>query len=129
MFKKATIEKIIKFGFVGFTGVFVDYAFTYLFRDIIGSNDYIANTIGFGIAATTNFYLNRKWTFKSQNQNIQKEYTIFVGIAIIGLILNNGIIWLLFEHYELLDFYMAKLVAICMVFVWNFTLNNLFNFR
>ena len=94
-----------------------------------GVGQYIANSIGFTMAATNNYYLNRLWTFKSTNPKMVKEYIVFLIISIFGLILNNLIIWLLNDYLFNFNFYLAKLFAIGIVFIWNFTMNNFFNFK
>ena len=128
MNKKFSI-KFLKFGLVGFSGVFIDYGTTYFLKEIIIIDKYIANSIGFTIAATNNYYLNRLWTFKSTNPKMVKEYIVFLIISIFGLILNNLIIWLLNDYLFNFNFYLAKLFAIGIVFIWNFTMNNFFNFK
>jgi putative flippase GtrA len=59
---------------------------------------------------------------------IVREYSTFVLIALVGLGLNNLIIWLLHEKARL-NFYLSKLIAIGCVMVWNFSMNYLFTFR
>lgn len=54
---------------------------------------------------------------------------MFLLIAAIGLGLNSLIIWMLNEKFLTLDFYLAKLIAIGVVFFWNFLMNNFFNFK
>ena len=88
-----------------------------------------ANSIGFISAASSNYFLNRIWTFKSTNPQIIKEYSIFLIISIIGLILNNIIIWLLNDYLFNINFYLSKLFAIGIVYVWNFSMNYFYNFK
>jgi putative flippase GtrA len=120
--------KFTKFGFVGLSGVLVDYSTTIFFKEIVGTNKYLANSLGFAVAATTNYLLNRKWTFKSNNPDILREFLLFASIAIAGMFINNSIIWLLHDYLKLFDFYLSKLAAIGVVFFWNFFMNQRFNF-
>lgn len=115
-------RKFIKFGIVGFSGIFVDFGLTWLFREKVKIHQLMANAIGFTIAATSNYYLNRIWTFHSKNPEIAVEFTQFFIIAIIGLILNTFIIWLIIKKFRL-NFYLSKAFAIVVVMVWNFTAN------
>lgn len=116
------ILKFIKFAAVGFSGLLVDYAFTYLFKEIFKVQKYIANSIGFTIAASTNYILNRVWTFESDNKDIVVEYTTFLIISFIGLGINNLILWLIVSKFKI-NFYVAKFFAICVVTLWNFLAN------
>jgi len=125
---KQLLIKFSKFGAVGLMGMVVDFSVTYILKELLGVNKYIANSSGFIIAATSNFLLNRKWTFKSNDPKVIREFSIFTGISIAGLIINNAIIWLLHDRMGLFSFYLSKLFAIGVVFFWNFFMNHHFNF-
>lgn len=122
------ILKFIKFAAVGLSGLFVDYFFTYVFKEFFRVQKYIANSIGFTIAATSNYILNRIWTFESDNPEIAFEYSSFLIISIIGLGINNLVIWLILRKFKM-NFYLAKFFAICVVTLWNFLANFFFTFK
>ena len=75
------VLKFLKFAAVGFSGLLVDYTFTYIFKEFLKVQKYIANSIGFTIAASTNYILNRVWTFESDNPDIAIEYSQFLIIS------------------------------------------------
>jgi putative flippase GtrA len=52
----------------------------------------------------------------------------FGGIALVGLGIVNGIIYLLDERFKLLDFYKAKVIAMIVFMLWNFSANYLWTF-
>ncbi|MCF8233466.1 MAG: GtrA family protein [Bacteroidales bacterium] len=124
---KAFLIKFLKFGLVGFSGLFVDYGFTFLFKEILKVQKFVANSIGFTLAATSNYFLNRVWTFQSTNPDIAVEYTEFLVISLIGLVINNLILWLMLRTFKW-NFYLCKLFAIGVVTIWNFLANALFTF-
>ena len=121
------LEKLIKFGAVGGSGLVVDFGLTYLFKEKIGINKYVANAIGFTAAATSNFYLNKRWTFENASEEILNQYVLFFGIALVGLGINQVVLYTL-HHYFRMNFYGAKLVATGLVVFWNFTMNYLITF-
>ena len=121
------IYKFIKYCIVGFSGVIVDFSITWLLKEKLHVNKYVANTAGFVSAATSNYVLNRIWTFESENPRIAGEYVSFFVISIIGLGLNNLIIWLCADKMKW-NFYFSKIVAIGLVTLWNFVMNYLFTF-
>ena len=127
MINRAIILKFLKFCLVGFSGMLVDFGFTWLCKEKFKWNKYVSNSIGFVLAATNNYIWNRWWTFQSDNANIPIEYGKFLVISVIGLGLNNLVIYLLHEKLKL-NFYLAKLIAIGVVTVWNFTMNYRFTF-
>jgi len=114
--------KFLKFGLVGFSGLFIDFGTTYVFKEWLRVQKYISNSIGFTVAASSNYFLNRVWTFRSNDPDIAVEYTEFLVISLIGLAINNLILWLIVSRLKW-NFYLAKLAAIGVVTVWNFLAN------
>lgn len=114
--------KFAKFGAVGLSGVVVDFGFTYVCKEWLKIQKYVANAIGFTIAASSNYILNRIWTFHSNNPEIALEYGRFLFISLIGLLINTLVLWLLVSKAKF-NFYFAKLLAIGVVTIWNFIIN------
>ncbi len=125
---QAFFFKFIKFGVVGFSGVFVDFGITYLAKEKLNIPKYVANAIGFIIAATSNYFLNRVWTFQSKNPEIAVEFTEFFIISLIGLGLNTLLLWILVSKFKM-NFYFAKVFAIGLVTIWNFLANLFITFN
>lgn len=121
------IEQLIRFCLVGASGMGVDFGLTYVLKEWARWNKYVANSLGFVCAATSNYILNRLWTFQSQDPQVVRQYLTFIAIAVVGLILNNTVIWLLNDRLRL-NFYLSKLLAIGVVTFWNFFMNYFFNF-
>ncbi|TPE43864.1 GtrA family protein [Pontibacter mangrovi] len=119
--------KFFKFGVVGFSGLVLDFGLTFLAKERLGWNKYVANSLGFLVASASNFYLNRIWTFHSADPEIGWQYSKFLAAAVVGLLLNNLIIYLLTNRANL-NFYVAKFCAIVLVFFWNFLINYLYTF-
>lgn len=122
------LSKFIKFGLVGFSGVFVDFSVTWLLKERFRVQQYVSNAAGFMTAASTNYVLNRIWTFQSTNPNVAFEYGEFILISIIGLAINTTILWLLVSRLKL-NFYVSKIIAIGIVTLWNFAANLAFTFN
>jgi len=125
------IEKFIIFAFVGFTGLLIDFFVTWLLKEKFSVNKYIANGTGFLTAASSNYLLNRLWTFASNDPEIAIEYLTFIGISIAGLAINSLILYLLLEKIKIsgvgseskIRFYLSKLIATAVVTIWNFFMN------
>lgn len=132
------LYKFIKFVAVGFSGVFIDYLITYLCKEKLKLQNYLSNSIGFIIAASSNYFLNRVWTFESVNTQIGAEFTTFFVISLIGLFINNLFLFLFYQKtgaglwvsnkFKLGEkhdyaFYIAKFMAIAVTTIWNFYAN------
>ncbi len=116
------ISKFIKFGIVGFSGLFVDFGITYVFKEKVKFQKYFSNALGFLAAATSNYFLNRIWTFQSADPKVLVEYTEFMLISLLGLAINTLILWLIVSKLKW-NFYFSKLMAIAVVTIWNFVAN------
>ncbi|HMM11296.1 MAG TPA: GtrA family protein [Bacteroidales bacterium] len=120
--------KFLRFGVVGFSGLFVDFGITWLLKEYARWQKYLSNAIGFIAAASSNYMLNRWWTFQSTNPNVAGEYIGFVFIALLGLIINTLMLWLLVSRVRM-NFYISKAFATALVMVWNFVANLVFTFN
>lgn len=128
MINELIVWKFLKFCIVGSSGMVVDFGSTWLLKEKIKVNKYIANSTGFILAATSNFLLNHFWTFHSENRQLSVEYLSFLLISLIGLGINNIVVYLLTERVKL-NFYVSKLCAVGVVTIWNFSMNYLITFR
>lgn len=126
-FTKEFVLKFLKFGVVGFSGVFVNFGVTWLFKEIFKLNKYVSNILGFVVAATTNYLLNRWWTFQSNNPEVGVEYAKYFLISIIGLGIDTLTVYLLNGKLKW-NFYLSKVFAIGAATLWNFFGNLLFTF-
>lgn len=135
MFSRQLILKFLKFGIVGASGMVVHFGVLFLLRDVAHINQFVANTAGFITAATTNYFLNRVWTFRSREKQVGVEYLKFFTVSLVGLGINNGTLWLgsrlLPSWIQEGDwrFYILWVFAVGVTTLWNFTANYLFTFR
>ena len=121
--------QMIKFGLVGFTGLLVDFSVTYSLKEKALINKYIANATGFTCAVISNFFLNKYWTFNSAgNQFITNQFFLFATTSVIGLCINSSVLMFLIKKMNI-RFYLSKAVAVCIVFLWNFLMNDYITFR
>ncbi|MEP6467278.1 MAG: GtrA family protein [Parafilimonas sp.] len=120
--------KMAKFGVVGFIGMCVDFFVTWILKEKLRINKYVANSIGFTCAVVNNFYINLKWTFQVSGQNTNIYLIKFILISVVGLGLNNMFVYIFNERLSL-NFYVSKALAVVCVFAWNFSANNYFNFH
>lgn len=119
---------LFKYGIVGISGIFIDFGITWFLKEKIRSNKYLANASGFSVAVISNFLLNKYWTFQNHSPNQGWQFLLFLLIAVVGLLLN--FILIKFIHgKKKVPFYTAKILAIGIVFCWNYCANTLITFR
>lgn len=122
------ISKVFRFGLTGFIGFVIDFAITYLCKEKLHINKFVSNGLGFVFAVINNFILNRKWTFESTDPAIVRQFSLFLAISVIGLAIYTGLLYF-FNVKKKKRFYLSKLLAVMVVFIWNFTANSLITFH
>jgi dolichol-phosphate mannosyltransferase len=96
-----TLSEFIKFSIIGSSGMIVDLTSVYLAYGIFRIPYRIARALGFIFALTSNFLLNRLYTFQNTSQkNIYKQYISFLIICLLGFSFNWTISVYLFEHFS-----------------------------
>lgn len=120
--------KIVRFGITGSIGFSIDFGTTYLLKEKGGINKFIANGMGFILAVINNYFLNRIWTFGSTDPGIGKQFSFFLLIGLIGLSIYTCLLYFFHVKKER-HFYLSKLMAVFLVFIWNFIGNSLITFH
>ncbi|OKH22032.1 sulfonate ABC transporter permease [Hydrococcus rivularis NIES-593] len=124
------VERFFRFGVVGFSGVFVDMGVLYLLSDpsMLALPLTRSKIIASELAIINNFLWNDFWTFgdisrrqPGKRQRL-KRLIKFNIICLAGLILNVLLLNLFFNVFGI-DRYVANLMAIAIVTVWNFWFN------
>jgi putative flippase GtrA len=120
------IAPLFKFAVVGSTGLVIDFGITWLLRDVLLINEYVASACGFAVAATNNYYINSKWTFKENATSPLQQFISFFIISLIGL----GLKLILLNVFQGLhiSFYASKFLAVVFIFGFNFTANKFITF-
>jgi putative flippase GtrA len=106
----------------------IDFGTTWLLKEKFAINKYIANSSGFILAVSSNYIWNRFWTFHSENKLIMTEYFSFILVSLVGLAINNLIIFLLHDKLKQ-NFYFSKVFATGIVTIWNFIMNSIVTFH
>ena len=79
-----------------------------------------AAPIGFSLGLALMYALSVRWVFRERRlSDARVEFAVFAGIGIVGLLLNQLVIWLGVEKAGL-GYETAKLVSAAIVFCFNF---------
>lgn len=132
------IGRFIRFGIVGTSGFLIDFSITALLYEAFAISIIIATGVGFCFGATSNYILNRAWTWKSKDPNVKAEFVKFFAVALIGLAIHYVVLLSCMSmfslHFTIGDFvinndWVSKLIATGIVLIWNFLANNFYTFR
>jgi len=117
----------IRYMLCGAIATVIDLSILYILTDFGGLWYILSATISFIAAASANFLLNRKFTFRSNSNRVKRQYGLFVSFAAIGLFMNIGIMYGLVELFDLWYIF-AKFIATFIVFVFNYGFNKKITF-
>ena len=117
----------LKFSISGICGVSINFSLTYFLKEKLHLNKYFSSSIALSIALITNYILNRIWTFQLYYEPIYYQFFKFLLVIIVSVFLNHMIVYL-FHKYLKINFYYSKLIAVLLVFFWNFIMHSFFTF-
>lgn len=114
------LVQIVNFCIVGGMATLIDFAFLYIFRDIFKFGLIFSNSLSFALSVIFNYYASIKYVFdvKKDKKN-SKYFALFILFSIIGLGLNNVLLWIFTNAFNI--YYMiSKAIATIFVMVFNF---------
>ncbi len=115
------LMQLFKFGIVGVVATLLDFLFLFLFTDVLGMHYLFSAAISFVLSTLFNYVASMRFVFNSKfsKDEKSKELILFVILSVIGLLLNQFLMWFFVEKIAL--YYMAaKIVATFFVMAWNF---------
>lgn len=137
-------KRFAKFAIVGAVGTVVDYIVFNLGAFVFGLDELLAQGLSFLAAVTSNFILNRNWTFKdSRSKRLRVQVSQYLLVNAIGLVIRTPIFALLggiFHSYldpltlpfgidpVWLAQNLALAGAIGVVMLWNYFVNRRWTF-
>lgn len=120
------LKQLIKFGIVGAVSTLLDYGLMVLFTEIFGIYYLLSSTLSYMISLVFNYFASMKYVFRGKEDgNKLKEFVIFTVLCLMGMGINQLILWLIVENLGV-DYRISKILATGVVMVWNFVTRKLF---
>ena len=120
--------RFVKYCIVGLLGAVIDILVLYFLVKYANLNYLLAGSLSFVLAVINNYCLNKFWTFQNKSKKYFKQFSSFLLIALVGLILNIGIMYACVEFLNI-NYLTAKVLAIIIVTFWNFLMNKFWVFK
>ncbi|QUC64521.1 glycosyltransferase family 2 protein [Nitrosopumilus sp. K4] len=126
------LYKAGRFYTVGASGFIVNYLISLLFVGGISDMWYLhANVIGIIASITTNFILNKAWTFGDRDFRIKKtvsQYGKFAMFSSFGALVQLGMVYFLVDSNHI-EYPLALILAVITAAFGNFVLNKKLTFK
>lgn len=123
------VVQLARYVVVGGLAFVVDFGALIGLTELGGINYLASAAIAFLLGLVTNYLLSIGWVFNRRAvDNPGAEFALFAGIGIVGLGLNEGIIWGLTEGLAVW-YPLSKIASTAVVFGWNFGVRKALLFR
>ena len=126
------LSKAARFYTVGASGFVVNYLISLLFASGISDMWYLhATIIGITVSITTNFILNKAWTFSDRDFRIKKtltQYGKFAMFSSLGALVQLGMVYFLVDSIEI-SYPLALILAVMTAAFGNFIFNKKWTFK
>jgi dolichol-phosphate mannosyltransferase len=125
------LSKAGRFFTVGASGLVVNYAASFLISNIVPNIWYMYATLfGIIISITTNFILNKIWTFEDRDfsaRHLIKQYTLFFALCALGATVQLSLVFV-FVEYANIQYAVSLIMAVSIASLSNFLLNKKITF-
>ena len=120
---KALVEQFLKFGVVGALAFVIDYGVLMLLSQVVGWDPVISSVFSFVISLVFNYVASMRFVFeRREDLSRRREFTIFVVLSVIGLLINSACMWAGTAAFGdgALSVTVTKVAATVIVAIWNF---------
>lgn len=126
------LSKAGRFYTVGASGLLINYIASLLFNTFAPNLWFLYSTIiGILISMTSNFFLNKIWTFEDRKFNWKGtgiQLGMFMSFSSLGAIVQLLLVYALVENYKM-DYPSSLILAVAVASVGNFLLNKKWTFK
>jgi len=115
--------RVVRYLISGTTAAMTQLVITYALTEFFGLYYLSSSCLGFVTAFMVSFLLQKFWTFEDKSQdNVHIQIPLSLSIAIIGLILNSALLFVLVEYlhiwYVIAQFFSMGIISTCNYFIY-----------
>ncbi len=111
--------ELARFAAAGAFGFVIDYGIMVVMTELLNVHYLVATGVGFTVSVIVNYLLCAYWVFRGANRRSAGVKAAFVITSLIGLGLNELIMFLLVDAVHV-NYLIAKLLAVLVVMIWNY---------
>jgi putative flippase GtrA len=118
---RSTATSVVAFG--------LDFGVLAFLTEVCRLHYLLSAAVSFSLGVTASYILSVLWVFRVRRVSSRPvEYGLFVLIGVIGLGLNEALMWMFTEKF-VLYYLLSKVAAASVVFFWNFGARKFILFR
>jgi dolichol-phosphate mannosyltransferase len=125
------LSKAGRFFTVGISGFIVNYLVSFLLANVVSNVWYLqATLVGIIVSISTNFLLNKVWTFEDRDFSIRhffRQYVSFLALCSLGAVIQLSLVFV-FVEYSHIQYGISLVMAVCVASLGNFLLNKKITF-
>ena len=112
--------QLFRYVIVGGIAFLVDYGLLFSLTEFFHFHYLLSATISFIAGLIVNYAISTRWIFRhSKLDNRLMEFIIYSLIGVIGLLINNAMLYLLTDSFHI-HYMFSKLITAAIVMGWNF---------
>lgn len=122
MNRKTVIERfkeMFKFAIAGGLSFLIDFGILVFLVELFSVNELLAAGISFTISVIVNYIICIAWVFDAADKKNIKTIIYFVGSSVIGLGINELIMYLC-VYVIGINYMVSKIIATIIVMIWNY---------
>jgi len=110
----------LRYGIAGAAAFTIDASTLYVLTEFAGLEYLVSASFGFMLGMLVSYLLDSNWVFNTHSlQNRKVEILLFVLMGMVGLGINELVIWL-FTDLAGVYYMLSKVFASVAVYLWNF---------
>jgi putative flippase GtrA len=114
--------QFLQYVVVGGIAFVVDFTTLFVLTELAGLHYLVSASCGFTLGLAVNYVLCIRWIFDFRSvEKASHEFALFSLIGLIGLLLNNALLYVQTEFIGL-HYLTAKLIAAAIILLFNFSL-------
>jgi len=126
------LSKAGRFYTVGASGLLINYLASFVLTALLPGIWYLHATVaGIMLSITSNFFLNKMWTFEDRVLLAKRtfvQYGMFAGFSVFGALVQLTMVYYLVESQKL-SYPLALVLAVAIASISNFLLNKKWTFK
>ena len=111
--------QVFRFAVAGAVGASIEIGLFFFFIEFTALHYLVANFIAISFAIMVNYFISQKWVFEPGRHSKAREFTLFIGVSLVALLLNQLLMWGLVDAVEL-NMKFSKIIAIGLVAIYNY---------